>query len=106
MCIGGDPEVLIAYTLSRGLPSSFIHVAVAAGQDPGRAETIKNKNILIAVFTGQNSLNTLYWFEERKEHYRQQVACFHHETKRRVFDFSFSAKIVLYVRDFVVLLKF
>jgi len=29
-------------------------------------ETIKNKNILIAVVTGQNFLNILYWFEERR----------------------------------------
>ena len=26
-------------TDNRGLPSSFIHVAIAAGQDPGRTET-------------------------------------------------------------------
>ena len=29
-------------------------------------ETIKKKNILIAVVTGQNFLNILYWFEESR----------------------------------------
>jgi len=51
----------ISYPSSRGLPSSFIYVVVAAGQDPGRAEdpTVTEdqlQKMQIAEYEMQNSI--------------------------------------------------